>query len=81
MSGRTTGVLVVAAAALLAVGCAEKPQAAGQPHASRAKADAKPWAGEPTPYSAGGFDKGDRTSWEKALHSRAQSQNEYVRSR
>jgi hypothetical protein len=81
MSARIAAALSVAAAALLAVGCAEKPQAAGQPHASRAKADAKPWAGEPTPYSAGGFERGDRASWEKALHTRAQSQNEYVRSR
>jgi hypothetical protein len=41
--------------------------------------DSQPWAGDPLAHDAGGFTRGDKASWDKALDARAQAQNEYVR--
>jgi hypothetical protein len=73
--------LGVAVLVLGLTACAEKPPVPGQPLASRAKADAKPWEGQPTAFAAPELQKGDRDAWAKALRTRAESQNEYVRSR
>jgi hypothetical protein len=78
---RRVAALVVAALAVGAAGCAERQPVAGQPQASRAKADSKPWEGSPTAFAAPEAQKGDRGAWEKALRTRAENQNEYVRSR
>lgn len=80
---RRVGVVaaLAAAASLAVTGCAEKAPVAGQPQASRAKADAKPWEGSPSAYASPGLEKGDRERWEKALRTRAENQNEYVRAR
>ena len=74
-------VLAVAVALSAAAGltaCAERPQVSGG-GASRAQADAKPWQAERGAYTAGQWEKGDRKAWETALRTRAQGQNEYVR--
>jgi hypothetical protein len=71
--------LALAAATGLSA-CAEKPQVAGG-GASRAQADAKPWQAERGAHTVGQWDKGDRKGWETALRTRAQGQNEYVRTR
>ena len=72
---------LLAAMSVALAGCAEKTPVAGQPQASRAKADAKPWEGSPTVFATPGAEKGDRERWEKALRTRAENQNEYVRAR
>lgn len=86
MSARTTitvrGLLALVFASAL-TGCAERPQDLGMGGAtsSKAKADAKPWQADPTPFATGGFTKGDQKAWETALRQRAQGQNEYTRAR
>jgi hypothetical protein len=60
----------IAAAAVLALaGCHEIPQDAPKPYAG--KEDTKAYAGD--------LFKGDKDKYEKALSTRAQYQNEYVR--
>jgi hypothetical protein len=74
-------------AALVAFGlsaCGEKPQVAGSPAqdgvaGNTVQTDSKPWSGEPLPFQAGNFSRGDEASWDKALARRAQGQNEYIR--
>jgi len=61
--------LMAAAAALAAAGCHEIPQDAPKPYAG--KEDTKAYAGD--------LFKGDKDKYEKALATRAQSQNEYIR--
>ena len=63
--------LAIAATALLGLaGCHEPPQdAAAKPYAGRE--DAKPYAGD--------LFNGDKAKYEKALATRAQNQNEYLR--
>ena len=81
----------IAAAAILA-GCGEKPQvsssaavdvpgarASGEVAGNRVTRDTKAWEGDPLVYQAGTFQRGDHTSWEKALDTRVQTQNEYIR--
>ena len=71
------------AAALLSA-CGEKPQT----NAEGVKHDAAPWTGTSngtqkegggTAFTAQGWKPGDKASWEAQLKTRAQGQNEYVR--
>ena len=60
--------------------CGEQEQGASQRGAgTTVKHNTKPWAGDPLAHEAGGFTRGDKASWDKALDTRAQAQNEYVR--
>jgi len=59
----------VAAAALALAGCHEIPQDAAKPYAG--KEDTKAYAGD--------LFKGDKDKYEKTLSTRAQYQNEYLR--
>lgn len=62
---------VVAVAGLSA--CGDKPQTLGG-----VKSDVAPYQGAENQFSAPGWKRGDKTSWEQALKARAQnSQNEY----
>ena len=80
MRRATATVALVSALALLAA-CTEKPQT----NAHGVRLDATPWTGtgaKPdtgTAFTAGGWQIGDRSSWEQHLKTRAQNQNEYNR--
>ncbi|CAI07773.1 hypothetical protein [Aromatoleum aromaticum] len=57
---------------LLLAGCSDEPQVARYEQGRyEGKADARPWEG-------GAFN-GDKAAWERALHDRVRSQNEYQR--
>ena len=78
--------LVIAGAALIAVvgmtGCGEKEQVViYQQGKYQGKSDTKPWENEPgaSLYTTSKWTKGDKSSWEAALKSRNQNQNEYTR--
>ena len=62
-------ILVVMAAALAAAACSEIPQDAVKPYAG--KEDTKPYASD--------VFKGDKAKYESTLASRADHQNEYLR--
>lgn len=76
-----------AASALVLSACGEREQASGagdtasQTRSYQGKPDQKPWDNEPLAHGAGGFERGDRAGWERALRDRAQAQNEYNRTR
>ncbi len=78
--------LVVAGAALIAVaamtGCSEKEQVVVyQQGKYQGKPDTRPWENAPgaSLYTTSQWTKGDKSSWESALKSRNQNQNEYTR--
>ncbi|MBK5104937.1 MAG: hypothetical protein JJE42_11875 [Burkholderiales bacterium] len=78
--------LVVAIAALAATagltGCGETEQVIMyQQGKYQGKPDTRPWDNDPGAglYTTSTWTKGDKSSWEAALKSRSQSQNEYVR--
>ena len=78
--------LAIAGAALIAVagmtGCGEKEQVVVyQQGKYQGKSDTKPWENEPgaSLYTTSKWTKGDKSSWEAALKSRSQNQNEYTR--
>lgn len=71
MAART---VLMAVAVLALAGCAEKAQTA-----AGVKTDAPAYQGTGMPYVAPGWKPGDKTSWEQALRTRAQLQNEYGR--
>ena len=72
--------MVGASAALTA--CGELPQDAQmQLGKYRGKADSHPWQGEAQTFAGSEFKRGDKASWDKALATRAQAQNEYTRVR
>ncbi|MBE0621594.1 MAG: hypothetical protein IH605_13450 [Burkholderiales bacterium] len=78
--------LVIAAAALAITaglaGCGEKDQVVMyQQGKYQGKPDTKPWDDDPAAslYTTSKWTKGDKSSWEDALRTRSQSQNEYVR--
>lgn len=78
--------LVVAVAALVAAaglaGCGETEQVIVYEQGKyQGKPDTKPWDNEPgsSLYTTSKWSKGDKSSWETALRSRSQGQNEYVR--
>ena len=74
--------LFVAAAAALAAGCSETPQDAPLTAGKyQGKPDTRPWEGEAQAFAGAEFKRGDKASWEAALKSRSQAQDEYVRIR
>ena len=83
ISART---LVLAGAAIVALaglaGCGEKDQIiVYQQGKYQGKPDTKPWENEPgaSLYTTSKWSKGDKSSWEAAIKSRNQNQNEYTR--
>lgn len=63
-------------------GCGEQEQViVYQQGKYQGKPDSKPWESAPGSgmYTTSKWTKGDKNSWESALRSRSQSQNEYVR--
>ena len=63
------------AAAVLVVGCGEKPQTG-----AAIRSDAPPYAGSGSNFTQPGWKAGDKASWESHLKARQQySQNEYTR--
>jgi hypothetical protein len=76
--------LAVAALVVTAglAGCGEKEQViVYQQGKYQGKSDTKPWENEPgaSIYTTSKWTKGDKNSWETALKSRNQNQNEYTR--
>ena len=77
--------LVIGVAALVVtaglVGCGEREQVVVyQQGKYQGKPDTKPWDNDPgaSVYTSSKWTKGDKSSWETALKSRNQNQNEYV---
>jgi len=77
--------LVIAGMAFAAVaalsGCGEKPQVIVYEQGKyQGKPDTKPWENDPSAslYTTSKWNKGDKSSWESALRSRSQNQNERV---
>ena len=78
--------LIVAVAALAVgaglAGCGEKEQVIRYEQGKyQGKPDTKPWENEPgaSLYTTSKWSKGDKSSWEAAIKSRNQNQNEYPR--
>ena len=78
--------LAIAAAALAVTaglaGCGEQDQVIAYHQGEyQGKPDTKPWDNDPAAslYTTSKWTKGDKTSWENAIKSRTQNQNEYVR--
>ena len=83
---RTAGNVLLAAvfvlAASLVSGCGERSQVVAYKSGKyQGKTDAKPWENSPgaAPYTTSKWTTGDKGSWETALRTRNQSQNEYSR--
>ncbi len=75
-----SGAALVVLAALS--GCGEREQVIlYQQGKYQGKPDSKPWESAPgdSLYTSSKWTKGDKSSWESAIRSRNQSQNEYVR--
>ena len=78
-------IVLAAAAATLAFGlggCGEKEQVMVYKQGKyQGKADGKPWENDPggSLYTTSKWTKGDKVSWEAAIKSRNQNQNEYTR--
>lgn len=77
---------LAAGAALIAVaamtGCGEQAQVTVyQQGKYQGKPDTKPWESGPgaSLYTISKWTQGDKSSWETAIRSRSQNQNEYVR--
>ena len=63
-------------------GCGEKEQVIVYKQGKyQGKPDSKPWDSEPgaSVHTTSKWTKGDKGSWETAIKSRSQNQNEYVR--
>ncbi len=83
---KTTRTLIVAAVAAFAVGlvsgCGERSQVVAYKSGKyQGKTDTRPWDNEPgaAPYTTSKWTGGDKTSWETAIRTRSQGQNEYNR--
>jgi len=61
-------------ATLVLCGCAEKPQTS-----AGTRADTPAWHGASSVPLADGWTGGDQAAWERQLHKRTQTQNEYLR--
>lgn len=83
ISARQLAIAAVAAIAAAAMtGCGEKSQVIVYEQGKyQGKPDTKPWENEPgaSLYTTSKWSKADKGSWESALRSRNQNQNEYVR--
>ena len=77
--------MLAGAAVLLAAGlsaCGERDQVTVYKQGKyQGKPDTKPWENDPgaNPYPHSNWDKGDKTSWERAVKARNLAQNEYTR--
>jgi hypothetical protein len=77
--------LVAAAAGLLLAlglgGCEREQVIVYKQGKYQGKPDAQPWQSDPSQslYTSSKWTQGDKTSWEAALRTRNQSQNEYSR--
>ncbi|MEK7361582.1 MAG: hypothetical protein AAB133_05830 [Pseudomonadota bacterium] len=72
----------VLVATVVLAGCGEDEQVIVYKQGKyQGKADTKPWENDPgaSAYPASKWTKGDKNSWETALKSRNQNQNEYTR--
>jgi hypothetical protein len=81
-TGRLLIAVAVAAAAGLVAGCGERSQVVVyQSGKYQGKPDTKPWDNDPgnAPYTTSRWTAGDKASWESALRTRSQGQNEYSR--
>ncbi len=56
--------------------CSERPQTANP-----RRSDTLAWQGANDPYVAPGWKAGDKTSWEEQIRTRAQTQNEYAKTK
>ena len=66
------GLPAAVAALVLLAGCGEQPQVVQYEQGKyQGKADSRPWEGSSF--------NGDKAAWERALHDRVRSQNEYKR--
>ncbi|MEK7438889.1 MAG: hypothetical protein AAB150_18620 [Pseudomonadota bacterium] len=76
-------VLAAIAAAAALAGCGESDQViVYQQGKYQGKPDTRPWDNAPGTdgtYTTSKWNKGDKSSWESALRTRSQNQNEYVR--
>jgi hypothetical protein len=84
MIGARKLAVAVAAVAVTAslAGCGEQEQVIVYKQGKyQGKADTRPWENEPGAglYTTSKWKKGDKSSWEAALKSRNQNQNEYTR--
>ena len=73
---------VVVLLASLVSGCGERSQVVVYKSGRyQGKTDTKPWENEPgaAPYATSKWTPGDKGSWETALRTRNQNQNEYNR--
>jgi hypothetical protein len=78
MSKRKLWWILGAVVAVALAGCGEKPQTL---EAGAKKVDSKAWEQSNSPYLAGGWKSGDKTSWDEQMRARAQAQNEYTRTK
>lgn len=70
-------ILIAAAAVVLPlVACSEKPQTA-----TPRKTDEKPWQARENAYTTAGYKPGDKAAFDDQMRSRAQSQNEYLKTK
>ena len=83
---RTTGRVLVAGIAMLAVGivsgCGERSQVVEYKQGKyQGKTDSNPWHSAPgaSLYTTSKWTGGDKASWESAIRTRSQGQNEYNR--
>ena len=77
---RTIAIAAAAAAALLLGACGEKPQEVSQKRpGTTVTRDTRPWDGDRLAFEESTFKRGDKASWENALKTRQQGQNEYTR--
>ena len=83
---RTAAKLLLAGTVVLLAGlvsgCGERSQVVAYKSGKyQGKTDAKPWESDPGAalYTTSKWTGGDKTSWETAIRTRSQSQNEYNR--
>ena len=68
--------IAVAAVVLPLAACGEKPQTA-----TPRKTDEKAWQGRDGAYTTAGYKPGDKAGFDDQMRSRAQSQNEYLKTK
>ena len=80
----TRTIAVSLSSLLIVVGlaaCGESPQEVAEKKVpgTTVKHDTRPWEGDALAHQSGTFTRGDKASWDKALETRMQGQNEYLR--
>jgi hypothetical protein len=68
--------VLLGAAAIALAACGEKPQTIGE----NSRHDTPAFQGTGMPYQVRDWKAGERSSWEQALKTRAQGQNDYAKS-